>query len=212
MSQTTETATIEDITADLELLGPIVLLQVQTAPLKQGQRPLSWYDPAPIQAVPALRLDDGGVTGIDGALVADVHHRDHPLTRYRGENGVSIGFTGHYAQMRQRFGQHLVDGIAGESILVRADHIITEADVKHGVVILTANGLVELSEMQSAPPCVEFSKFCAGYSPDQKADRTVTQTLQYLDSGMRGFYATLAAGSPATVTIAVGDQVYRRRG
>src|SRR5699024_3689479 len=153
----------------LELIGPIVRLQVQTTSLKQGERPRSWYDPAPIRSVPIVHIDDGGVTGFDGTSLADVHHRDHPRSRFRGENGVSVGLTGHYVRMRERFGSHLVDGIAGESILVQSDRVLTEPDIEHGVVILTANGLVELSAVLSAPPCVEFSKFCAGYGPDRKA-------------------------------------------
>jgi hypothetical protein len=211
MSQSTGTASAPDVTADLELIGPIVRLQVQISSLKQGERPRSWYDPAPIRSVPKLQIDDGGVTGIDGTSLADVHHRDHPLSKYRGENGISVGLTGHYKRMRERFGDHLVEGIAGESILVQADRTITEGEIEHGVVILTANGPVELSAMLSAPPCVEFSKFCAGYRPEQKPDLTITETLQFLNDGMRGFYATLAEGSPSPAAIAVGDRVYRRR-
>lgn len=212
MSQPTGTAPAPGISADLELIGPIVRLQVQVAHLKQGQKPHRWYDPSPIHTVPVLHLDDGGVTGFDGIPVPDVHHRTHPHSRFRGENGVSIGFTGHYEEMRARLGEHLIDGIAGESILVEADGVIAEAELEEGVVILTANGPVELSAVQSAPPCVEFSRFCARYGLDRKSDRVITETLQFLSHGMRGFYATLADGFASPAAIAVGDQVFRRRG
>ena len=99
-SPATRTASLD---ADrLEPIGPIVRLQVQTASLKCGEKPHRWYDPAPILSVPALRLDSGGVTGVDGEGrdVSDVHHRDHPQSKFRSENGVSVGFSGHYARMR----------------------------------------------------------------------------------------------------------------
>lgn len=215
MSRSAEAIATPDHLDDLELLGTIVRLQVQISSLKMGQRPSSWYAPEFIRTVPALRIDDGGVTGIDASggssvHIADVHHRDHPRSKYRGENGVSVGFTGHYARMRDRFGAHLTDGVAGENILVAADRAVAESEVDGGLVIVGARGPIEMTAVQHAPPCVEFSKFCAGYAPGQRADAVVADTLQYLNLGMRGFYATLANGSPASVTVSLGDMVYRR--
>lgn len=195
------------VAADLELLGTIVRLQVQTAHLKQGEKPHRWYDPTPIQSVPAMRLDAGGVTGLDRGDVTDVHHRDHPISRFRGDNGVSIGLTGHYTLIRERFGPHLVDGIAGENVLIASERILTDADVARGVVIRSANGLLRLTAVLGAPPCVEFSRFAAGYTRQQKSDRTITETLQFLSDGIRGFYATLEATQPIA-EIALGDEVY----
>ena len=214
MSRSAEAVAAIDHQDELELLGSIIRLQVQTASLKIGQRPTSWYDPRFIRTVPALRIDDGGVAGLDGAgggvAIADVHHRDHPQSKYRGENGVSLGFTGHYARMRDRFGAHLVDGVAGENILVEADREVAEDEVAAGLVIVGAHGSVAMTAVRHAPPCVEFSKFCAGYAPDQRADAMVADALHYLNLGIRGFYATLAGGSPASVTVTPGDAVYRR--
>ncbi len=210
MSLSADVITIDGPAGHLELLGAIVRLQVQTSSLKIGERPRSWYNPVFIRPVPALRLDDGGVTGLDGEEVADVHHRDHPRSKWRGENGVSVGFTGHYARMRNRFGSHLVDGIAGENILVEAERELEEREVASGLVIVGAAGPIAMTAVQHAPPCVEFSKFCAGYATDQRADAVISDTLQYLNLGMRGFYATLADESPSSVTIALGDAVYRR--
>jgi hypothetical protein len=195
---------------DLELVGTIVRLQVQASSLKCGEKPHRWYDPEPIRSVPGLRIDDGGATGFDGVDIADVHHRDHPQSKFRGENGLSVGFTGHYARMRSRFGDHLLDGIAGENILVDADHEYTDDDVALGIVIQSGNGPISLAAVQAAPPCVEFSKFCAGYTRDQRPDRVITETLRFLNDGMRGFYATLQEDAIGPVRIAVGDLVYRR--
>ncbi|MDQ3653860.1 MAG: hypothetical protein M3457_02115, partial [Chloroflexota bacterium] len=140
MPRTVDSLTMSGLPHGLELLGTIVRLQVQTASLKCGDRPRSWYNPEFIRPVPELRLDDGGVTGLDGEDIADVHHRDHPRSKWRGENGVSVGFTGHYARMRDRFGPHLVDGIAGENILVDAQREFAEEEVAGGIVIVGTPG------------------------------------------------------------------------
>jgi len=199
---------------DLLLLGPLVRLQVQVSPLKGGKRPISWYDPAAITPVPELHLDSGGVTGFDGdAVKHDVHHRDHPLSRYRGENGVSVGFTAHYEAIRSQFGDFLHDGIAGENLLVASDATYTEDAFAGGIVIMTASGPVELTRVEVAPPCVEFGKFCLRYPRDRKADAAVAEAVKFLHQGVRGFYATWKAeGGGPSPRIAVGDPVYRRPG
>lgn len=195
---------------DMELIGPIVRLQVQTASLKCGEKPHRWFDPAPIRPVPALRLDAGGVTGLDDGDIPDVHHRDHPQSKFRDENGVSVGFTGHYVRIRERYGDQLTDGIAGENILVDADRTVNEADLEAGIVIVSGDGPLALEAILAAAPCVEFSKFCAGYARDQRPDRHITETLQFLHQGIRGFYATLATNGVSAARVAVGDLVYRR--
>ena len=193
------------------LVGRIVRLQVQTAHLKRGEQPHRWYDPEPITAVAALRLAEGGVTGIaaDGAIRHDVHHRDHPISRNRGDNGVSIGFTGHYAAMRERFGAHLADGLAGENILVESDTVHAEAALGGTLLIETAGGLVRLDAVIAAPPCVEFTRYCLQWPRDRRPDRTVTEGLQFLDGGMRAFYATFAPDGSDAAEIHLGDAVYR---
>lgn len=210
MSLSADAITIPGRTGTLELLGPVVRLQVQTASLKCGERPHRWYNPEFIRSVPALRLDDGGVTGLDGKDIADVHHRDHPQSRWRDGNGVSVGFTGHYARMRARFGSHLTDGIAGENILVDTHRELSDDELSGDIVVVGRGRPIQLATVQHAPPCVEFSKFCAGYAADQRSDTVITETLQFLNHGMRGFYATLAEGGLSPVTIMIGDLVYRR--
>lgn len=190
----------------MQLIGPIVRLQVQASSLKMGERLRRWYDPAPIRAVPRLRVDMDGVIGVaaDGATILDVHNRTHPATKNREENDLSFGFTGHYAAMRARFGDHLVDGIAGENILVAADRIFTEAEFAAGVGIEAVDGgLVRLAQVIDAEPCVEFSRFSLGYDRDAPADSTVTTALTFLRRGTRGFYATYD-GEPTTIAVGAG--------
>lgn len=190
-------------------LGEIVRLQVQQSSLKVGERPLRRYDPASLLAVAALTLDEGGVTGwtVDGERVADVHHRDHPASKHRdGTNGVSVGFTGHYAALRDRFGAHLTDGLAGENILVASDRRWVVDDLRDGLVIAAAGGArLHLERVIVADPCVEFTRYALCYPESARTDRAVTEGLIFLGAGLRGFYAAYR-GVPAR--IAVGDRVY----
>jgi len=191
-------------------IGRVVRLQVQTASLKvpTGVGRAERYDPVALRAVPTLDFDGQGVVGRDGeATFADVHHPDHPQTKCRGTNAISIGFTSHYALMRDRFGEHVIDGIAGENIVVETDHPVSLADIGNGVIILATDGRrLRLPCVMAATPCLPFTRFALGLPPDQKLDRTVTGALQFLDGGTRGYY--LAA--PAELaTIALGTGVFR---
>jgi hypothetical protein len=194
-------------------LGPIIRLQVQIDPLKSGAKPFQRYDPGNIRPVAALAIGPHGVVGLDpdeDRVLNDVHHRDHPRSRFRGENGVSIGFTSHYERMRDRFGAHLTDGIAGENILVASDEVVTLDDLAGGVVIGEGDETVAIDEWVVAAPCAPFTKFSLGFPHDRKPDRTVTEALRFLDDGMRGFYGRYGDARPAPVAVAVGTMVYRR--
>jgi MOSC domain-containing protein YiiM len=189
-------------------LGTVVRLQVQESSLKVGPTQGRSYNPSPIRAVPAITLSARGVTGLDetGAAVPDVHHRDHPSGKNRGENDVCILFTDHYRAMRERFGDHLTDGIAGESILVETNESVRPEDVNEGITIRTVGGGDALLEqIRVAEPCVEFTRFTIHYPPDARSDRAVTDALDFLRAGRRGFYAHYS-GEP--VKVALGDTVF----
>jgi hypothetical protein len=192
----------------VRLIGAIVRLQVQESSLKVGDKPRR-YDPAPIRSVPALRVSSAGVVGLaeNGQSILDVHHHDHPVSKNRsGDNGISLGFTGHYRGMRQRFGQHLAEGIAGENILIEADRQFLVEELAAGVVVEGNGGRrLELRPVIVAAPCVEFSRYALRFPDDARPDATVTAALRFLDEGMRGFYATYA-GEPAVVE--VGARVF----
>ncbi|MHB8648414.1 MAG: hypothetical protein ACYDAR_21750 [Thermomicrobiales bacterium] len=193
----------------MELIGRIVRLQVQASSLKVGERLRRWYDPAPIRAVPTLTLDESGVVGRteSGETILDVHNATHPATKNRaGSNGISVGFTSHYGVMRARFGDHLADGIAGENILVATERMFTAADCAAGIRVETSDGAtIDLEQIIVAEPCVEFSRFALRYPHDPPSNQAVTDALNFLREGTRGFYATYR-GVPAT--IAVGASVY----
>ena len=169
---------------------------MQRSSLKAGQKPESSYDPTPLLVVERLRLSSRGVIGItaEGREIIDVHHADHPQSKNREDNGVSIGFSSHYESIRTQYGEHLWDGCAGENILVEVEtgRIFTQPDLGSSIAILSqATGqFVSLTDLQIAAPCVEFSRFAANFGmplpPDQQK-----AALQFLDEGRRGFYATL---------------------
>lgn len=211
-------AVAPDPTHHHDLIGSVVRVQVQAQPLKvtgPGESGRRRYEPTPITSVAGLRLESGGVRGLGDAVVLDVHHRDHPRSRFRGDNGISIGFTEHYAVMRAALGPHVADGIAGENILVASTQVWTEAELAGGLLVATADGPVQLDRVLVAAPCVEFSRFCLGLDPAARPDRRVTAALQALDGGVRGFYATWAPASDAALpgpVIRPGDRVFRRHG
>lgn len=187
-------------------LGRVVRLQIQRSKLKLGDKPNRYYDPAPLLTVNELHLTPEGALARlpDGSMVVDIHHPSHPDTRnLERTNDLSVGFTAHYSAMRGQFGEHLVDGCAGENVLIEFGERLTLADIAGGLAIQPAAGgePVRLRVVRHAPPCVEFS----GYASRSREPEVIKGTLQFLDAGLRGFYCAL--GNSVPVTVYVGDQV-----
>lgn len=186
-------------------LGRIARLQIQRSTLKTGEKPTRVYDPTPLLAVDRLALGPDGALGQapDGSWLVDVHHRAHPRTKNEdGAHGVSLGFTSHYALMRDRFGPHITIGCAGENVIVEADGRITLDDLAHGVVLLAADGreLLRLDILQIAEPCRPFSGWALGGVVES---HVLKETLQFLEGGTRGYYCR-GVGSGI---VSVGDRV-----
>jgi MOSC domain-containing protein YiiM len=182
-------------------LGKVVRLQVQSAPLKTGERPNRVYGTAPIVEVEQLLLTPDGAVGVDGAgaRILDVHNTAHPATRYSDGNTVSFGLTSHYARMRERFGSHMVNGCAGENILVEtgAPLHLPELGARVGLRSARSGEILEFSTIRVALPCVEFSKFAVRNQGATPAD--LKPVLQFLDEGTRGFYVMAAREGVVTV-------------
>lgn len=193
----------------VDLIGTVVRLQVQVESLKVQGATREQYEPAGLRCVSTLRVDEGGVTGCDesGEALLDCHHRDHLHSKNRdGSNGISIGFTGHYALMRERFGDHLSDGIAGENIVVQVAGRVSPDTAARGFCIVPADGPdIMLEEVFAAEPCVPFTRFALRVAPDARSDRAVKEGLAFLREGTRGYYASYR-GRPATVRL--GDRLY----
>lgn len=184
----------------------IAQLQVQRTPIKTGRAPMRTYDPALLVPVTGIQVDVRGVHGVtaDGEVILDVHHQDHPDTRdAKGRAGILFIGTGDYAALRERYGVHVTDGIAGETILLDAPEGLAGGGLPETATVTTQDGSVELRGIRVAEPCVEFSRFCLGRPPSPVVDDTLQATLEDLDGGSRG-YRAIAAGPGI---ISVGDIV-----
>jgi hypothetical protein len=171
-------------------LGSLVRLQIQRATLKTGAKPDRVYDPAPLLAVDRLAVGPDGVLGAapDGSWLVDVHHRSHPATKNEdGLHGVSVGFTAHYALMREKFGDRLTVGCAGENLIAATDHPLRLEDLAQGLAIVAPDGSerVRLRVLNAAQPCRPFTGWALGRVVESQV---LKESLQFLDDGMRGFY------------------------
>jgi hypothetical protein len=193
----------------LQQLGLVLKLQVQRSGLKvpapaDAVHPRV-YDPVALLEVAELLLTPDGVVGLPQRVI-DVHHRQHPDSRNVDVNGVSVGFTSHYAAMRDRFGPQVTDGLAGENVLVTAEGRVDEARVAHGLGIRTRDGeMVRLTKVIAAEPCVEFTRYALQLATADKSNEQVTDGLRFLRVGTRGFYATYTG---AEVVVRTGDAVF----
>ena len=163
------------------------------------------YDPAPILSVAEASLDRRGMVGrAGGSWVLDVHHAAHPRVRGGGHRALSIGFTGHYEAMGERFGGAEL-GSGGENIVVEAEGVVAPEDLAGEVVIRGADAEIALRGARVAAPCAEFTSFLKGLpavapAAEQPGD------VAFLDGGMRGFILDVSH-LDAAVTIRVGDRV-----
>jgi hypothetical protein len=184
----------------------IVRLQVQRGPLKIGRAPLRHYEPAALVPVTSIKAGPRGVHGVtdNGEVVVDVHHQDHPATRDRkGRAGILFMGTGDYVALRRRYGDHVTDGIAGETMLLEVPDGLAGLDLPDTATVKTASGPLRLTAVRAADPCVEFSRFCLVQPISPMVDDAVKQTLIDLDGGARG-YRSIAAHE---ATISLGDSV-----
>lgn len=186
-----------------ESIGRVSRLQVQTVPIKESG---VGYLPEHILSVERAAIDAWGMVGWVGSTwVLDAHHKAHPSQRAAGRRPLSIGLTGHYAAMAERFGS-APEGIAGENILIDGDALWLD-DLGDGVVIQTSSGeTVSLERPRIAAPCVEFTSFMLGL--DHVAPLAeIRGPLHDLDHGRRGFIVA-ADHTARPVEINVGDEVF----
>lgn len=186
-------------------IGTVARLQIQRGSLKTGEKPTRLYDPALLLSVPALNVTPDGALGgtPDGSWIVDVHHRGHPHTKNEdGLHGVSLGFTSHYAAMRQHFGDRVEVGCAGENIIATTDRRFTYEELAGGVAIVAPDGQerVRLRVLQVAHPCRPFTGWALG---KQVEPEELKKHLQFLDNGMRGFYCV----GEGAGTVSLGDQL-----
>ncbi|MCP3977491.1 MAG: hypothetical protein GY720_23645 [bacterium] len=195
-------------------LGEVAVVQVQPEGLiiDRPDTPTgSFYDSSRRVEVDRLVITSKGIeaTLADGTHVLDVHHLSHPRKAYDDDDLVCIGFTSHYESMRSKFGAHMVDGIAGENIVIDTPREIWPEDI-HGFVEIEnqdTSDLARLSFVSFAAPCVEFSQFCAQNQHVEMPKDELRETLRFLGRGRRGFLLVLDEGQDA-VTVRPGDRVF----
>lgn len=166
-------------------------LHVQIDRVKQGEKPHRWYDPANIRPVDAVRITRDGVVGLTNVgEVLDVHHADHPHTRNRKRlNGVSVMSSRDYERLRSRFGERVIDGLAGETILIDSPTEFARADLHGTFIVETPSGPpLELAIYRAIKPCYEFSRYCLGRERDAAIDKEVRDAFAFLEDGGRGYY------------------------
>jgi len=186
---------------EAELLGTVAFVQIQLEPLKKGSSNGRVYDPQSLLRVAALELTGRGAVGCSaaGERHLDAHHADHPDSRYRGANGLSIGFSAHYESMRRRFGPHLVDGIAGENIIIASQAAPALSDLTGIMRFENPDGsTIDSVCLKAMAPCDEFSHY-AQRAVERLPPEELKAALRFLDNGRRGFTIRLVGAERGVV-------------
>ena len=196
---------------NLHELGRVKLVQVQPNGLIIETPSGYLYDASRRVEVDRLLITSLGIeaTTLEGEHVLDIHHINHPDKAYDNDDLVSIGFTSHYHAMRARFGEHMVDGIAGENIIIEHGEEVWLEDLGQQIAIEnTETGHRTLLDVVCfAAPCDEFSHFAARSQQERLPAPELKATLQFLTNGRRGFLLVLSEGQEA-VTVQAGDRVF----
>jgi len=195
----------------LTLLGKITVTQLQPDGLIIETPTGELYDPSRLMAASHLVLTPQGIETIspEGERILDIHHLEHPGKAYDDDDLVCIGFTSHYAAMRERFGAHMVDGAAGENIIIDSQKEIWPDELGQRIAIENnQTGQVSFLEVtRFAAPCAEFSHFAAHSQDTRMPAKELKDTLQFLGNGRRGFLLVLGDGQES-FTVQPGDLVY----
>ncbi len=198
----------------LRELGRIKLTQLQPSGLIIETPSGYFYDATRLVVVDRLQITPLGIeaTTPEGEHVLDIHHINHPDKAYDNDDLVCIGFTSHYNAMRARFGDHMVDGIAGENIVIDFEEEVWPGDLGSQIGIENAaTGELALLDMVSfAAPCEEFSHFAAQSQHKKLPADELKSILHFLGNGRRGYLLVLSKNQEE-VTVQPGDKVFAVR-
>lgn len=196
---------------NLRELGRVKLTQVQPSGLIIETPSGHFYDVSRRVEVDRLLITSRGIeaTTPDDELVLDIHHMDHPDKAYDNNDLVSIGFTSHYEAMRSRFGEHMVDGSAGENIIIDCVREVWLEDLGAQMSIENQETGMRavLNVVSFAAPCEEFSHFACRSQHERLPAEKLKATLQFLNNGRRGFLLLLNE-SQGEVVVQAGDRVF----
>ena len=192
-------------------LGKVKLVQLQPSGLIIETPAGYFYDAQRRVEVDHLLITSKGIeaTTPDGKHVLDIHHIDHPDKAYDDDDLVCIGFTSHYEAMRTRFGEHMIDGVAGENMIIDFDQEIWEEDIgKQLAIENTKTGKMTFLDLVCfATPCDEFSHYAAQSQVERLTAPELKAILKFLNKGRRGFLFVLSEGQEAA-TVQPGDRVF----
>ncbi len=202
------------MTETLKELGTVKLVQLQPTGLiiKADNTPSGkFYDASRRVEVDKLIINPLGIEAVlpTGEHVLDIHHLNHPDKAYDPDDMICIGFTSHYDAMRDRFGAHMIDGIAGENIIIECDREIWPEDLGEYLVIEEAETghQMRLEMVSHADPCQSFSQFALQSPYENPPAKTMKATLQFLGRGRRGFLLIMPK-EERSATVQPGDQVF----
>jgi hypothetical protein len=197
--------------ANIRELGRVQLVQVQPSGLIIETPSGDFYDASRRVEVESLCITSQGIEAITpkGEHVLDVHHIDHPDKAYGNDDLICIGFTSHYKAMRARFGEHMVDGVAGENIIIEYEEQVWPEDLGQQIAIEnTDTGRRTMLDVVSfAAPCEEFSHFAANSQHERLPAEKLKSTLQFLGNGRRGFLLVLSDNQEPGI-VRSGDRVF----
>ena len=198
----------------LHKIGQVKLVQLQPTGLiiENDKTPTGYYyDATRLVQVDRLEISPLGIEATlpNGEHVLDIHHINHPGKEYDDDDLVCIAFTSHYEAMRARFGSKMVDGIAGENIIIAYDEEVWPEDLGQQIIIENAKSGQRLRlEMTShANPCQEFSQFALGNQYEKPPAAVMKETLQFLENGRRGFLYIMPEGQESA-TVQPGDKMF----
>lgn len=192
-------------------LGMVKLVQIQPKGMRITTPEGRLYDPTRRETVGKIEITSDGIAAEmpGGEQLLDIHHRAHPDTHYKPGNSVSIGFTAHYRAMRSSFGPHIVDGSAGENVIIEFSEEIWLADL--GKQLLFENpwsGQTALLDVNRfAAPCESFTHFIANCQHTRLPAEQLKTALKFLGNGRRGFLLSLAP-TQESAFIQPGDRVF----
>jgi hypothetical protein len=192
-------------------LGRVKLVQIQPNGLIIETPSGYIYDASRLVKVDRLHITSLGIEADipDGERVLDIHHINHPKKAYDRYDLISIGFTSHYQAMRTRFGDHMVDGIAGENIIIDFEEEVWPQDLGRqiGIENTDTRQLALMDMVSFASPCQEFSHFAAQNQDTKLPPDKLKSILDFLGNGRRGYLFVLSENQDE-VTVMPGDKVF----
>lgn len=192
-------------------LGTVKLVQLQPNGLIVERPSGYFYDESRRVEVDQLMINSRGIEAVapSGERVLDIHHLDHPDKEYDDDDLVCIGFSSHYDKMRERFGDHMVYGSAGENIIIEFSDEVWLDDLGEKLAFENQDTgqVLILEQIQVAAPCEEFSHFTAQKQEERLPANELKEILQFLSDGRRGFLLVLAKGQEDG-SVRPGDKVY----